>query len=304
MRILFFTSEAEDYLQDQALIGLRGLFGESVVDYPKKDVLYEACKKTGAELYGCGFTIWKILPDININRDNIYQRIAQNEFDIIVFSSIWRQKSFFRQVCLRFLFLRSSAKLVFLDGEDFQKTYIPALFFGKYYKRELASFVGRKFTEQISFSIPDNKIALFEEEKRKMFAKHVQCEEAYKIAEVKENCSHSYAFSDESAYYKDIASSYYAITMKKAGWDCMRHYEIAGNGTVPCFYQFSSKPDYCAPHGFIDMHNMLVFNTADELLEKIGWIEKNNRYADIRANALKWAKANSCTQIAGKVLDN
>ena len=59
MNILYITSSFEDYLQDVTFIGLRNLFGSSVVDFPKKDVLYSNCSKDASELYGCGFTVWK-----------------------------------------------------------------------------------------------------------------------------------------------------------------------------------------------------------------------------------------------------
>ena len=45
----------------------------------------------------------------------------------------------------------------------------------------------------------------------------------------------SYAFEDEHAYYEDLRRARYGITVKRAGWDCLRHYELAANGCVPCF---------------------------------------------------------------------
>ena len=67
MNILYITSSFEDYLQDVTFIDLRNLFGSSVVDFPKKDVLYSNCSKDASELYGCGFTVWKILDDIGVD---------------------------------------------------------------------------------------------------------------------------------------------------------------------------------------------------------------------------------------------
>lgn len=45
----------------------------------------------------------------------------------------------------------------------------------------------------------------------------------------------TYIFTEESEYYKDYQRSYYAVTCKKSGWDCMRHYEILANGCIPYF---------------------------------------------------------------------
>lgn len=45
----------------------------------------------------------------------------------------------------------------------------------------------------------------------------------------------TYIYFEEAPYYKDYQRSYYAITCKKGGWDCMRHYEILANGCIPYF---------------------------------------------------------------------
>ena len=45
----------------------------------------------------------------------------------------------------------------------------------------------------------------------------------------------TYIYTTESDYYKSYQCSYYAITKKKGGWDCLRHYEILANGCIPYF---------------------------------------------------------------------
>lgn len=45
----------------------------------------------------------------------------------------------------------------------------------------------------------------------------------------------TYIYTSESVYYHDYQRSYFAITKKKGGWDCMRHYEILANGCIPYF---------------------------------------------------------------------
>ena len=34
----------------------------------------------------------------------------------------------------------------------------------------------------------------------------------------------TYRYTMEEAYYDGYAEAYFGITMKKSGWDCMRHY--------------------------------------------------------------------------------
>lgn len=303
MKILYITNPGEDYLQDQILIGLRGLYGADVVDYPRKGVVYENFEKPGSELYGCGFTVWKLLPDIEVDRENVIERLKAGEFDLVIFSSIRRQRRIFREWRWKGYLTSRYAKFCFLNGEDLRRIHMPsALLFGRYFKREQLPWLKLSCLEEINFSIPDQKLRAEPLEKTKLFAKHVQCDEAYKIKEIKENCQAKYAFDQESDYYEDIARSHYAVTMKKGGWDCMRHYEIAANHTVPAFYRLNEKPGHCAPHDMVDMVNTIVFDTAEELQSKIDRVKAEGSYPKLQANAFAWAQQNSCKKYAADLL--
>ncbi|MDE3045947.1 MAG: hypothetical protein KGJ02_04815 [Verrucomicrobiota bacterium] len=52
----------------------------------------------------------------------------------------------------------------------------------------------------------------------------------------------TYVYSEEKDYYKDYQRSYFAVTKKKGGWDCMRHYEILANGCIPYFLDLEECP--------------------------------------------------------------
>jgi hypothetical protein len=52
-----------------------------------------------------------------------------------------------------------------------------------------------------------------------------------------------YTFFKEDDYYAHYAKSYFAVTAKKAGWDCLRHYEIAASGTLPYFLDIELCPE-------------------------------------------------------------
>lgn len=43
----------------------------------------------------------------------------------------------------------------------------------------------------------------------------------------------TYIFKDEDLYMQDYGTSWFGKTCKKAGWDCMRHLEILGAGSIP-----------------------------------------------------------------------
>ena len=53
----------------------------------------------------------------------------------------------------------------------------------------------------------------------------------------------TYVFTNEKDYHKDYQKSLFAITHKKCGWDCMRHYEILANGCIPVFKDLHQCPN-------------------------------------------------------------
>lgn len=57
--------------------------------------------------------------------------------------------------------------------------------------------------------------------------------------------SKTYIYTQEKEYYKGYQEAYYAVTKAKAGWDCLRHYEILCNGCIPYFIDLNNCPDQC-----------------------------------------------------------
>ena len=52
----------------------------------------------------------------------------------------------------------------------------------------------------------------------------------------------TYIYNTEKEYYEEYQQSYFALTTKKAGWDCLRHYEILANGCIPYFPLINKCP--------------------------------------------------------------
>ena len=75
----------------------------------------------------------------------------------------------------------------------------------------------------IQFSIPESKIVQEIPKKTRDFA--------YLIAGQYD----TYIYNTELDYYNGYREAYYAITCKRGGWDCLRHYEILANGCIPYF---------------------------------------------------------------------
>ena len=57
-----------------------------------------------------------------------------------------------------------------------------------------------------------------------------------------------YSFESQHEYYSEYASSSYAISHKKGGWDCFRHIEILMNGAIPLMPDASAIPKFSMVH--------------------------------------------------------
>ena len=177
-----------------------------------------------------------------------------------------------------------------------------------YFKREVTPLTWAlgmhavKAVSPISFSFPEDKIitdaVAATSVKTQEFPSHiVDPEVAARLA----GTSTGYRFDNEADYYADLRASRFGITTKKAGWDCLRHYEIAANGAVPCFRHLDRKPARCAPHG-LDETNSVAYRNYDDLVEKISSID-DHRYARLRAGALAWARQNTTRMRAEQLLE-
>eukprot|EP00754_Rhynchopus_humris_P015467 Rhum_TRINITY_DN14441_c4_g1::Rhum_TRINITY_DN14441_c4_g1_i3::g.89275::m.89275 len=51
----------------------------------------------------------------------------------------------------------------------------------------------------------------------------------------------------DDAFWSDYRHSYYCVTRKKKGWDCLRHYEILATGCVPYFVDIHRLPAATMP---------------------------------------------------------
>jgi hypothetical protein len=82
----------------------------------------------------------------------------------------------------------------------------------------------------ITFSIPEEKIIYGIPHKKKLLSSLIP------------NDLKTYIYNTEKDYYEEYQSSCFAMTTKKAGWDCMRHYEIVANGCLPYFPDIEECP--------------------------------------------------------------
>ncbi len=317
--VLFLHSNAEDYLADSLLHGLRSVLGADVVDVPRRDSMYAV--DDSSRTYGRGFTLYGTLPEADIYRGWPIDRALRGEFDVIVFADIWRYWGPWAQMRSRLFELRrKGVTLVAVDGHDSEVMYPhgPAYWKGMrpwpppraagripFFKRELTPLTAQvryygalppkiavrrlaRHVRPIAFSIPEEKLAAGDEPKTKLLATHVVDPEVQALVP---GTATSYAFEDEADYVADLRASRFGITTKRHGWDCMRHYEQAAAGCVPCFRDLDRKPETCAPHG-LDETNCVPYGDPRDLLRRIEAMGEDE-YARLRAGALDWARRNT-----------
>jgi hypothetical protein len=321
-RVLFLHANSEEYMADSLLHGLRLVLGEDVVDVPRRDALYDdLTDERRAALYGRGFTLYGRLPEMPIDRQGWFDRALSGEFAIVVFADIWRFWAPWLQLRPRLRELRQrGVKLVAVDGGDgtflfphgprwwrqmrpwplprvegrievFKRELAPSTAWSRAYGLLPPALAGRLLLRNVrplAFSIPEDRLATGQEEKRKLLATHVVDPE---VAELVSDGRTSYAFDSEDAYFDDLRGSRFGVTTRKAGWETLRHYEIAASGCVPCFRDLDRKPPRTPPFG-LDSSNCVAYSDARELLSRLEAID-DDAYATLRAGALQWARRNT-----------
>jgi hypothetical protein len=226
MKILYLTKgDHVDYQNDALLIGLKELFGADVLDLNKQEHNYENYDvERASKLYGMGMTVTRVLPDLNVDRTDITSKIVNRYFDYIVYGSIWRCSDYLDEILKYY----PTNKIIAIDGED-ETNIHPSYNKGiVYFKRELIYDKPRLFP--INFAIP-------------------MCKINFNTSKVKDQAfitpldKSTYIYKNEKDYYNDYNQSRFGVTVKKAGWDCLRHYEILGNGCIPVFHNIDKCPD-------------------------------------------------------------
>lgn len=327
-RVLFLSSTREDYLADSIFHGLRTLLGDRVVDYPKAELLYKGRESANQRrMHGNAFTLYGLLDDIALNRVGVIDEALDGKFDAIVIGDIWRSFGYYTQLAPEL----PRERLIVLDGADSAHQYpysrrwlqhhqfwlLPRVSRGTlYFKRELSAetlhyryykLLPRALCQRlplppnvrsIGFSIPAEKIVeVPPSHKERLFARHVVDPE---VAVRIEGARTTPVFDSEEEYFAELRRSRFGITTKRAGWECLRHYEIAANGCVPCFRDLERKPPGSAPHG-LGPDNCVIYGGYEDLIGQIDAMDEA-QYRKLQANALAWARSNTTTERARQLL--
>jgi hypothetical protein len=240
------------------LIGLKELFGSSVVDYVKQSHNYDTYDPTKIkQFWGKGMTVTRVLPDLSVDRTNITEKIKSNFYDYIVYGSIWRCNSYLENILKYY----SPSRIIAVDGEDHTAIHKSFDYKIQYFKRELIHETEK--IQPIWFALPTCKNA-------------TNTQKVKNFAYINPLNLSTYIYDNETDYYNDYKEARFGITLKKAGWDCMRHYEILGNECLPYFINL----DKCPPRTMTSFPKKQLINVFEKLNSKVSPEQVYNDFSE------------------------
>ena len=139
----------------------------------------------------------------------------------------------------------------------------------------------------ITFSIPKEKICKTCNVKQKILSSLVPGNNS------------TYIYKNEEEYYNEYKKSYFAITKKKSGWDCMRHYEILANGCIPYFLNIKNCPkntmSLLPKELFIQSNNLYETKFKNKKIKELK--QKDiDEYNVLRSKLLEYTKQHLTTE--------
>ena len=254
MKILYLSgARTADYLCDGLLHGLRTTFGPDVVDIFPLRHMYKGSDQS--KTYGKGFTLFGTLDPCEVDRTDIPAKLRNKYFDYIFFGSIQREFSILGEVRNTY----GPDQIIFIDGEDNPDIMIDLVGTGQYFKREL--YNPHDNVHPIQFGFPEEKI-------------QPMAPKTCLMAPLDPHDTRTYIYEDEATYYASYQSALFGKTMKKAGYDCLRHYEIMGCRTIPWFINLETVPQTIMTklpkEEFIVAKTMLEYKRGELFLTSAG----------------------------------
>jgi hypothetical protein len=301
MKILFITtinpSKQGDLLEISLLHGLRELMGNDCVDYPRKKIMYHDFSDTPKEeLHGRGFSLLTTsISEIN-SRD-----IFNQKFDAVIYGDghMYGEEPYIEGVNEladgntwiidgHDLYGNAPRKILY-DGEEIIGTQ-----FTNCFKRELIEEDDTVFPT--GFGIPEERIIEMDFSiKDQFYQKTAPAFSLFEnINDIGGGFSH-HKFEIEEEYYDDLSRSWFGLTCKKGGWDCLRHYEIIAAGSLLLFRDYDKKPKLCSPQEL----PCFSYRTKHELYNLMSKLVVDNKptqeYLDMIEIQRQWLYSNGTT---------
>jgi hypothetical protein len=266
MNILLLCAPFPNYVPDLLLHGLRKLFGPTVVDYPRKDSVYEGI---------CGPpTLDRVEglmeDDSTVDRTDIPAKLATGFFDFVIadIRAFGPHLDMLRQ---------SSCSLALLDGEDYPTPIRP----GPY-------AILRRETDGTDFSIP---LPMgMPVEVLRWIDRHAEVAKKYSIGFLGSRSVHTpdrnsmldelaRLFPDSAvqawaleqapkgrdAYYRTLQSCQMVLNLPGAGNDTFRYWENAACNSL----HIAKRMPLLIPKDFRDAEHILRFDSLPELVELV-----------------------------------
>lgn len=144
----------------------------------------------------------------------------------------------------------------------------------------------------ITFSIPEEKIINYMPKKTKILSTLIPGDLT------------TYIYNNETEYYDEYKTSMFAITKKKGGWDCMRHYEIIANGCIPYFIDIEQCPENTIalfPKNLLIEGNKLYNSFKNKNIDELTIYELNN-YETLVMKMLNYMRQHLTTKNIAKYI--
>jgi len=285
VRILFIPTvnpdKQGDLLEVSLLHGLRSVLGENLIDYPRKKIMYHDFSETKKEtLHGRGNTLLTY-PILDLSEN---QRKLEN-IDAIIYgdghmydeSKIKKLHSLTKNIWVidgHDLHGNAPRKIKIKEGDD--EIEVIGVQFKKCFKRELVED-GLDLVFPTGFGIPIHRIRpICFSKKDQLFQKTAPDNSTFgKVKDLGGGFTH-HKFTNEEDYYNDLSRSWFGLTCKKGGWDCLRHYEIIAAGSVLLFKDYNKKHPLCSPQNL----PCLSYSTKDELNKIMNRLVVDNKPTD------------------------
>ena len=254
MKVLFVTTKNPtkqgDFLEITLLHGLRAVLGDDCVDYPRKKIMYHDFSETPRNtLHGKGFSLLTT-PIKDITERDIFKQ----KFDCVIYGD---GHMYGEIPCIPRINDLADGNVWIIDGHDLygsarrkiihDNEVIIGAQFTNCFKRELieANLVNVYPT---GFGIPEERIEPINfDVKDQLFQKTAPSDSLFEqICDIGGGFRH-HKFNIEAEYYSDLSRSWFGLTCKKGGWDCLRHYEIIAAGSLLLFKDYDKKPPLCSP---------------------------------------------------------
>jgi len=306
MRILFVTTAAPDkqgdLLEVSLLHGLRTVLGDDLIDYPKKKIMYHDFSDSPKnELHGRGFSLLTTpIADVS-NRD-----IFDQEFDVVLYGD---GHMYGEPPDMEDINKLADGNTWIIDGHDLygnapRKIYhngeeIIGNQFTNSFKRELIE--EEESVYPTGFGIPEERILPIDFEKKdQMYQKTAPSMAIFGgMNELGGGFAH-HKYDIEQDYYDDLSRSWFGLTCKKGGWDCLRHYEILAAGSLLLFKDYESKPPLCSPQNL----PCFSYSSPQQLYKLMSELVVDNKpteqYLDMLNKQRKWLCDHGTTSARAK----